>query len=63
MRSSGRALAEMARELGVGESSSGNWVAKVRARRAAADPQRFAAETAESEEVKRLRKRGVEDGA
>ncbi|MGH3429106.1 MAG: transposase [Mycobacteriales bacterium] len=60
VRSSGRPLAQIARELGIGESNLGGWVAKDRAERAAADPERFAAETAESEEVKRLRKRVVE---
>jgi transposase len=60
VRSSGRPVAEIARELGVGESNLGYWLAKDSAVRAAADPQRFAAESAESDEVKRLRKRVVE---
>jgi transposase len=60
VRSSGRPVAEIARELGVGESSLGYWVAKDRKAREVADPERYAAEAAESEEVKRLRKRVVE---
>lgn len=60
VRSSGRPLAQIARELGVGETSLGYWVAADRKQRASADPERFAAETAESEEIKRLRKRVVE---
>ena len=60
VRSSGRPVAEVARELGVGESSLSYWVSKDRKAREAADPARFAAETAESDEVKRLRKRVVE---
>jgi transposase len=60
VRSSGRPLAQIARELGVGESSLSYWVTKDREQRAAADPKRFATETAESEEIKRLRKRVVE---
>ena len=36
------------------------WLAKDRDVRAAADPQRFAAEAAESEEIKRLRRRVAE---
>jgi transposase len=60
VRSSGRPVAEIARELGVGESSLGNWVAKDRKERQVADPERFEAETAESAEIGRLRKRVVE---
>ena len=60
VRSSGRPVAEIARELGVGESSLGSWVAKDRRDRQAEDPQRYAQEKAESEEVRRLRKRVVE---
>lgn len=60
VRSSGRPVAQIARELGVGETSLNYWMAKDREQRAAADPVRFAAETAESEEIKRLRKRVVE---
>jgi len=65
VRSSKRPVAEVARELGVGESTLGSWVARDRKARQAADPEQFAAETAESEEIKRLRGRVVEleDGA
>jgi transposase len=59
-RSSGKPIAVLARELGIGETSLGNWVAKDRIERATADPERFAAEVAESEEVKRLRRRVTE---
>jgi transposase len=60
VRSSGRPIAQIARELGIVESNLGNWVAKDRDERVAADPERFAAELAESEEVKRLRRRVAE---
>ena len=60
VRSSGRSVASVARELGCGESSLGYWVAKDREQRAQADPERFAAEHAESEELKRLRRRVAE---
>jgi transposase len=56
-RSSGRSVAAVAKELGVGESNLGGWLAKDRAQRASADPVGYAAEVAESEEVKRLRRR------
>ena len=52
--------ASIARELGCGESSLGYWLTKDRQSRAAADPERFAAEQAESEEIKRLRRRVAE---
>jgi transposase len=60
VRSSGRPVAEIARELGVGESSLSYWLTKDRASRQVEDPERFAAESAESDEVRRLRKRVVE---
>jgi transposase len=60
VRSSGRPISEIARELGCGESSLGYWLTKDRQSRAAADPERFAAEQAESEEIKRLRRRVAE---
>jgi transposase len=60
VRSSGRPIAEVARELGVGESSLGTWVARDREARQAENPERFAGDNAESEEIKRLRKRVVE---
>lgn len=56
-RSSGRSIAAVAKELGVGESNLGGWLAKDRERRASVDPVGYAAEVAESEEVKRLRRR------
>jgi transposase len=60
VRSSGRPIGEVARELGCGETSLGNWIGKDRAARAAADPERYAAEVAESDEVKRLRRNVAE---
>lgn len=60
VRSSGRPVAEIARELGVGESSLGYWVTKDRKARQVENPEAFAAESAESEEIRRLRKRVVE---
>lgn len=59
-KSSGRSIAAIAKELGIGESNLGIWLAKDRERRAAADPVGFAAETAESAENKRLRRRVAE---
>ena len=60
LNSSGRPIAEVARELGCGPTSLGNWAGKDRADRASANPERFAAEVAESAEVKRLRRRVTE---
>ena len=60
VRSSGRPISVIARELGCGESSLSYWLTKDRQSRAAADPERFAAEQAESEEIKRLRRRVAE---
>jgi transposase len=60
VRSSGRPLAQVAEELGIGSSSLGRWVDVDRLARASADPERFAAEVAESDEVKRLRRRVAE---
>src|SRR3954447_4200737 len=60
VRSSGRPISAVARELGCGESSLGYWLSKARQSRAEADPERFAAEQAESEEIKRLRRRVAE---
>lgn len=56
-KSSGRSIAAVAKELGVSESNLGGWLAKDREQRAIADPVGYAAEVAESEEVKRLRRR------
>jgi transposase len=50
----------VARELGCGESSLGSWLKKDRASRAEADPLRYSAEVAESEELKRLRRKVAE---
>jgi transposase len=60
VRSSGRPIGEVARELGCGESSLGTWLKKDRASRAEADPGRYSAEVAESEELKRLRRKVAE---
>ncbi|GAC1376119.1 MAG: transposase [Acidimicrobiales bacterium] len=57
VRSSGRPIGEVARELGCGETSLGNWLKSDRAARAKADPERYSAEVAESEELKRLRRK------
>ena len=46
--------------VGCGESSLGYWLTKDPQSRAVADPERFAAEQVESEEVKRLRRRVAE---
>lgn len=60
VRSSGRSIAAIARELGVGESSLDRWVRKDGAARAAIDPNRFATESAEAAENKSLRRRVAE---
>jgi transposase len=60
VRSSGRPIGEVARELGCGETSLGNWLKNDRARRAKDDPGRYSAEVAESEELKRLRRKVAE---
>lgn len=60
VRSSGRPLADVARELGCSESSLGYWMAKDRERRALENPEAFAAQEAESAEIKRLRRRVAE---
>ena len=57
VRSSGRSMAEIARELGVGESSLAYWVRKDREERAAANPEEFAAGETLTEEKRRLAKR------
>ena len=59
-RSSGRSIAAVAKELGIGESNLGGWLAKDREQRAMADPVAYAVEVAESEENKRLRRRVAE---
>src|SRR4051812_45141956 len=52
-RSSGRSIAAVAKELGIGESNLGGWLAKDREQRAMVDPVGYAVEVAESEENKR----------
>ena len=60
VRSSGRPIATVARELGIGESNLSNWLKKDREDRATADPGRFEAESAESKENAALRRRVAE---
>lgn len=60
VRSSGRPISAIARELGIGESSLSYWLMKDRDGRAVADPGRFEAETAESRENAALRRRVAE---
>jgi transposase len=60
VRSSGRPIADVARELGCGETSLSGWIAKDRAARAVADPEAYSVEVAESAEIKRLRRRVAE---
>ncbi len=56
VHSSERSIPAIAQELGIGETSLRGWVANDRLSRATANPERFAAEVAESDEVKRLRR-------
>lgn len=60
VRSSGRSVASIARELGIGESNLGYWLKKDQAERKASDPERFATESAESAENRALRRRVAE---
>ncbi len=60
VRSSGRPVAQVAKELGCGESSLSLWIANDRIARALADPKKFSADTAESDEVRRLRRKVAE---
>ena len=60
VRSSGRPVAVIATELGVPSSCLGRWIANANIARVTADPERFAAETAEAAEVKSLRRRVAE---
>ena len=60
VRSTGRPIAAIAHELGIGESSLSYWLMKDRDGRAVADPGRFEAETAESRENAALRRRVAE---
>jgi transposase len=60
VRSSGRTIAAIAHELGVGESNLSYWLKKDREKRGAADPGRFEAESAEARENAALRRRVAE---
>lgn len=60
VKSSGRPISAVAKELGIGESNLGGWLSKDRAQRAIADPDGYAVEVAESDENKRLRRRVAE---
>jgi transposase len=59
-KSSGRSIVAVAKELGIGESNLGGWLAMDREQRAIADPVGYAAAVAGSHEVKRLRRRVAE---
>jgi transposase-like protein len=48
VRSSGRAISDVARELGCGETSLSGWITKDRAARAVENPEAYSAEVAES---------------
>jgi transposase len=58
VRSSGRPISAIARELGIGESNLSYWLKKDRESRAGADPGRF--ESAEARENAALRRRVAE---
>ena len=60
VRSSGRPIAAIAHELGIGESNLSYWLKKDRESRAGADPGRFENETAETRENAVLRRRVAE---
>ena len=60
VRSSGRPIAQIAKELGIGESNLSYWLTRDREERLTADPERFAGQVAESDEVRRLRRRVAE---
>jgi transposase len=60
VRSTGRPIAAIARELGVGESNLSYWLKQDEQGRAAADPGRFEAESAEARENAVLRRRVAE---
>ncbi|MDQ6945795.1 MAG: transposase [Actinomycetota bacterium] len=60
VRSSGRPISDVARELGCGETSLSGWITKDRAARAVENPQAYSAEVAESAEIKRLRRKVAE---
>ncbi len=60
VRSSGRSIATIARELEIGASSLGYWLKQDEADRKTRDPERFATESAESAENRALRRRVTE---
>jgi transposase len=60
VRSTGRPIAGIAHELGIGESNLSYWLKKHQENRADADPGRFEAETAEARENAVLRRRVAE---
>jgi transposase len=60
VRSSGRPVAAIARELGIGESNLSYWLKKDAEGRTTADPGRFEAETAEARGNAALRRRVAE---
>jgi transposase len=60
VRSTGRPIAAIAHELGVGESNLGYWLKKDAESRTTADPGRFESESAESPENAALRRRVAE---
>ena len=60
VRSTGRPIAAIAHELGIGESNLSYWLKKDEESRAVADPGRFEAESAEARENAALRRRVAE---
>jgi transposase len=60
VRSSGRPIAAIAQELGIGESGLSYWLKKDRESRTTADPGRFESESAEARENAVLRRRVAE---
>ena len=60
VRSSARSIAEISRELGIGETSLNRCVRKDEAASETADPKRFSAESVEAVENKALRRRVAE---
>jgi transposase len=60
VRSTGRPIAAIAHELGIGESNLSYWLKKDRESRTAADPARFESGSAEARENAVLRRRVAE---
>jgi transposase len=60
VRSTGRPVAAIAHELGIGESNLSYWLKKDRESRTTADPARFESESAEARENAELRRRVAE---